>query len=74
MDLQGVLRILKELGMHDENLENKKIDFQNFLNLILYKITEPESEDNIRSAFELFATKENDQLLITKESLTKVFV
>ena len=38
--------------------EEKKIDFQRFLEIIIYKMVEPDSDENIRKSFSLFQDSE----------------
>ena len=78
---EDVQRILKEISNDNLKLNlDSKIDFQKFLDMILYKMGEKETEENILRAFELFedtskkgvCTKNGQSEFITKDSLMKV--
>ncbi len=57
-NLEETNKILKEIE-DDVKLDSEgKIDFQTFLNVILYKMSEKETEENIQKAFELFVDKD----------------
>lgn len=56
--LEETNKILKEIEDEANIDSNGKIDFQTFLNVILYKMSEKETEENIQKAFELFVDRE----------------
>jgi calcium-binding protein CML len=69
-------------GLDEESNENvdNKIDFQKFLQIIIVKISEKESDENLRKSFGLFEdidkrgkfTKDGQQQFISKASLMRV--
>ena len=78
---EEIVKILKEINFEEENINiNSKIDFQKFLNIIIYKMGEKETEENIKKAFRLFEDleksgkfdKEGQKEFITKSSLMNV--
>ena len=52
---EEIIKILKEIKYEDEYIDiNTKIDFQKFLNIIIFKMGEKETDENIKKAFRLF--------------------
>lgn len=51
---EEILKMLKEINFDKDDITiESKIDFQRFLNIIIYKMGERESDENIRKAFRL---------------------
>lgn len=80
-NIEETNKILKEIEEDVKQDNDGKIDFQTFLNVILYKMSEKETEENIQKAFELFVDKEYSEQIskggeqkqvITKKSLQAV--
>jgi centrin-1 len=57
-NIEETNKILLEIEDDVKTDNDSKIDFQTFLNVILFKMSEKETEENIQKAFELFVDKE----------------
>jgi centrin-2/centrin-1 len=66
--------LIRDLGNGKENakFDETKIDFQEFLEIMIVKMSQKDSNEDIQKAYRLFVDEGRDPKVITKKSLTKV--
>ena len=77
---EEIVKLIKDLGRSDGKIDTQKIDFQEFLEIMIVKMSQKDTGSDIDKAFTLFEdkekrdkfTKENKPEVITKNSLMKV--
>ena len=77
---EEIVKLIKDLGRSDGKIDTQKIDFQEFLEIMIVKMSQKDTGSDIDKAFTLFEdkekrdkfTKEGKPEVITKNSLMKV--
>ena len=80
LNYDEIYKLLKNLDEENADVLDNKIDFQKFLQIIIVKISEKESDENLKKSFSLFEDidkrgkfmKDGQQQFISKASLIKV--
>lgn len=69
---EEISNLIRDLGNGKENakFDETKIDFQEFLEIMIVKMSQKDSNEDIQKAYRLFVDEEAK--VITKKSLTKV--
>jgi centrin-1 len=52
---EEITKLVNDLGKGDANVDKKKIDFQEFLEIMIVKMSEKDRDEDIKKAFKLFA-------------------
>ncbi|CAD8083807.1 unnamed protein product [Paramecium sonneborni] len=65
-------KLIKDLGKGDVKYDAQRIDFQEFLEIMMVKMSQKDSLDDIKKAFNLFKDGNNPKKIITFDSLKKV--
>lgn len=64
---EEILKLITDLGKGDVKFDNTRIDFQEFLEIMIEKMSQKDSPEDIEKAYELFWDKDkkvNYQLFI----------
>lgn len=71
---EEISNLIRDLGNGKENakFDETKIDFQEFLEIMIVKMSQKDSNEDIQKAYRLFVDEGRDPRVITKRSLTKV--
>lgn len=75
---EEIVQLIKELGRSATRLDNEMIDFQEFLEIMIVKMSQKDTPDDIEKAFGHFEDENNKGIIIynkgkiTKRSLRKV--
>ena len=67
---QEIVDLIRDLGKGDTDYDQTSIDFQEFLEIMIQKMSQPDTVDDIDKAFNLFVDGDKNQ--ITFNSLKKV--
>ncbi|KAL4476169.1 hypothetical protein ABPG74_009902 [Tetrahymena malaccensis] len=67
---EEIVKLIKELGKGEKQYDTQRIDFQEFLNIMMVKMNQKDSQEDIQKAYNLFVDKQKQ--VITMESLKKV--
>ncbi|EAR87875.1 EF hand protein (macronuclear) [Tetrahymena thermophila SB210] len=67
---EEIVKLIKELGKGEKQYDTQRIDFQEFLNIMMVKMNQKDSQEDIQKAYNLFVDKQKG--VITMESLKKV--
>ena len=59
-------------GKEETKLDEAKIDFQEFLEIMIVKMSQKDSNEDIKKAYKLFVDESTKPKVITMKSLTKV--
>ena len=59
-------------GKEDSKIDDTKIDFQEFLEIMIVKMSQKDSTEDIQKAYKLFIDEVTDPKVITMKSLKKV--
>lgn len=65
-------KLKEDIGKSNKQKDQEKIDFQEFLEIMILKMSQKDSIDDIDKAYKLFCDSRTNT--ITKESLKKVVV
>lgn len=71
---EEISNLIRDLGNGKENakFDETKIDFQEFLEIMIVKMSQKDSNEDIQKAYKLFVDESRENKVITKKSLTKV--
>lgn len=71
---EEISNLLRDLGNGKENtkFDETKIDFQEFLEIMIVKMSQKDSNEDIQKAYKLFVDETTNPKVITMKSLTKV--
>jgi centrin-1 len=71
---EEINNLIRDLGngKEDAKFDDTKIDFQEFLEIMIVKMSQKDSRDDIKKAFKLFYDETTEPKVITMSSLTKV--
>lgn len=71
---EEISNLIRDLGNGKENtkFDETKIDFQEFLEIMIVKMSQKDSTDDIRKAYKLFIDESTNPKVITAKSLSKV--
>ncbi|KAM3130414.1 hypothetical protein pb186bvf_017513 [Paramecium bursaria] len=69
---EEIVKLIKDLGRGDNKYDTTKIDFQEFLEIMIVKMSLKDNHDDIKKAFLLF--RDSNKKTITFESLKKVIL
>ena len=71
---EEISNLIRDLGNGKENakFDETKIDFQEFLEIMIVKMSQKDSNEDIQKAYKLFVDESTNPRVITKNSLAKV--
>ena len=71
---EEISKLIRDLGNGKENAkyDETRIDFQEFLEIIIVTMSQKDSTEDIEKAYKLFVDEKTNPKVITKESLKKV--
>jgi Ca2+-binding EF-hand superfamily protein len=51
---EEIVKLIRDLGKGDQKFDSTRIDFQEFLEIMIVKMSQKDSLDDIKKAFNLF--------------------
>ena len=67
---EEIQKLIRDIGKEDKSFDDQKIDFQEFLEIMIVKMSQKDSEEDIDKAYNLFVDQE--QNVITFGSLKRI--
>ena len=68
--IEEIQKLIRDIGKEDKNVDDQRIDFQEFLEIMIVKMSQKDSEEDIEKAYNLFVDQEKNS--ITFASLKRV--